>query len=199
MPFSFLLRAYYFFFWSWGYWLQEKAARLPPVEEIRTLLDRSVRGVLSTVSQVCGNSSVNSCIWFALLSYLVLTFGYCYNSTALVDIHANTDRGRERFQRNYVIEIGSLQQENNSARSLKRNIWLFMNVGDIEFFYYCSFPIDFIPLLVKRKVCESSGNCVEPYGTTLSLDFWSAETWWLSIRVNGWLCIGCRWGSNISS
>ncbi|KAM1184170.1 hypothetical protein ACFX15_013171 [Malus domestica] len=30
---------------------QEKAARLPPVEEIRTLLDRSVRGTLSTFSQ----------------------------------------------------------------------------------------------------------------------------------------------------
>lgn len=30
---------------------QEAAARLPPVEEIRTLLDRSVRGVLSTFSQ----------------------------------------------------------------------------------------------------------------------------------------------------
>lgn len=30
---------------------QEVAARLPPVEEIRTLLDRSVRGVLSTFSQ----------------------------------------------------------------------------------------------------------------------------------------------------
>lgn len=29
---------------------QEKAARLPPVEEIRTVLDRSVRGVLSTFS-----------------------------------------------------------------------------------------------------------------------------------------------------
>uniref|UniRef100_A0A0D9X0N1 DUF2470 domain-containing protein n=1 Tax=Leersia perrieri TaxID=77586 RepID=A0A0D9X0N1_9ORYZ len=31
---------------------QEKAARLPPVEEIRTILDRSVRGVLATHSQV---------------------------------------------------------------------------------------------------------------------------------------------------
>lgn len=30
---------------------QEKAARLPPVEEIRTLLDRSLRGMLSTFSQ----------------------------------------------------------------------------------------------------------------------------------------------------
>ncbi|XP_062113403.1 uncharacterized protein LOC133824525 [Humulus lupulus] len=30
---------------------QEKASRLPPVEEIRTVLDRSVRGALSTVSQ----------------------------------------------------------------------------------------------------------------------------------------------------
>ncbi|TQD80436.1 hypothetical protein C1H46_034026 [Malus baccata] len=30
---------------------QEKAARLPPVEEIRTLIDRSVRGTLSTFSQ----------------------------------------------------------------------------------------------------------------------------------------------------
>ncbi|XP_028761235.1 uncharacterized protein LOC114719849 [Neltuma alba] len=30
---------------------QEKAARLPPVEEIRTMLDRSVRGMLSTFSQ----------------------------------------------------------------------------------------------------------------------------------------------------
>ncbi|OMO55282.1 FMN-binding split barrel [Corchorus olitorius] len=30
---------------------QEKAARLPPVEEIRTLLDRSTRGMLSTFSQ----------------------------------------------------------------------------------------------------------------------------------------------------
>uniref|UniRef100_A0A0E0LMI2 Uncharacterized protein n=1 Tax=Oryza punctata TaxID=4537 RepID=A0A0E0LMI2_ORYPU len=30
---------------------QEKAARLPPVEEIRTILDRSVRGVLATHSQ----------------------------------------------------------------------------------------------------------------------------------------------------
>lgn len=32
--------------------LQEKAARLPPVEEIRTVLDHSVRGMLSTLSQV---------------------------------------------------------------------------------------------------------------------------------------------------
>lgn len=30
---------------------QEKAARLPPVEEIRTLLDRSIRGMLSTFSE----------------------------------------------------------------------------------------------------------------------------------------------------
>ncbi|XP_004288416.1 PREDICTED: uncharacterized protein LOC101314217 [Fragaria vesca subsp. vesca] len=30
---------------------QEKASRLPPVQEIRTLVDRSVRGVLSTFSQ----------------------------------------------------------------------------------------------------------------------------------------------------
>ncbi|XP_024189132.1 uncharacterized protein LOC112193286 isoform X4 [Rosa chinensis] len=30
---------------------QEKASRLPPIQEIRTLLDRSVRGVLSTISQ----------------------------------------------------------------------------------------------------------------------------------------------------
>ncbi|KAF4368518.1 hypothetical protein F8388_018642 [Cannabis sativa] len=30
---------------------QEKAARLPPVEEIRTVLDRSLRGTLSTISQ----------------------------------------------------------------------------------------------------------------------------------------------------
>nr|XP_023922299.1 uncharacterized protein LOC112033752 isoform X2 [Quercus suber]POE98123.1 hypothetical protein CFP56_43257 [Quercus suber] len=30
---------------------QEKAARLPPVEEIRTVLDHSVRGMLSTLSQ----------------------------------------------------------------------------------------------------------------------------------------------------
>ncbi|GLT95361.1 hypothetical protein SLE2022_130470 [Rubroshorea leprosula] len=30
---------------------QEKAARLPPVEEIRTVLDRSLRGMLSTFSQ----------------------------------------------------------------------------------------------------------------------------------------------------
>lgn len=32
--------------------LQEKAARLPPVEEIRTVLDCSVRGMLSTFSHV---------------------------------------------------------------------------------------------------------------------------------------------------
>ena len=32
--------------------LQEKAVRLPPVEEIRTVLDHSVRGMLSTLSQV---------------------------------------------------------------------------------------------------------------------------------------------------
>lgn len=32
--------------------LQEKAARLAPLEEIRTVLDHSVRGMLSTFSQV---------------------------------------------------------------------------------------------------------------------------------------------------
>jgi hypothetical protein len=32
--------------------LQEKAARLAPIEEIRTVLDHSVRGMLSTFSQV---------------------------------------------------------------------------------------------------------------------------------------------------
>jgi len=32
--------------------LQEKAARLPPVEEIRTVLANGVRGMLSTFSQV---------------------------------------------------------------------------------------------------------------------------------------------------
>jgi len=31
---------------------QEKAARLSPVEEIRTVLDRSLRGTLSTFSKV---------------------------------------------------------------------------------------------------------------------------------------------------
>lgn len=32
--------------------LQEKAARLSPIEEVRTVLDYSLRGVLSTFSQV---------------------------------------------------------------------------------------------------------------------------------------------------
>ncbi|PNX69628.1 root border cell-specific protein, partial [Trifolium pratense] len=31
---------------------QEKAARLPAIEEIRTVLDRSLRGTLSTFSKV---------------------------------------------------------------------------------------------------------------------------------------------------
>lgn len=35
------------------FYFQEKAARLPPVEEIRTVLDQSTRGMLSTFSQVC--------------------------------------------------------------------------------------------------------------------------------------------------
>lgn len=35
-----------------GLFLQEKAARLPPLEEIRTVINHSVRGMLSTISQV---------------------------------------------------------------------------------------------------------------------------------------------------
>ena len=35
-----------------GLLLQEKAARLPPLEEIRTVINHSVRGMLSTISQV---------------------------------------------------------------------------------------------------------------------------------------------------
>ena len=37
-------------------YLQEKAARLAPIDEIRTVLNGSVRGVLSTISQVFGIS-----------------------------------------------------------------------------------------------------------------------------------------------
>lgn len=42
----------FFFFDFYSLFLQEKAARLPPIEEIRTVLDHSVRGMLSTFSQV---------------------------------------------------------------------------------------------------------------------------------------------------
>ncbi|XP_010549675.1 PREDICTED: uncharacterized protein LOC104820775 [Tarenaya hassleriana] len=44
---------------------QEKAARLPPVEEIRTLLDRSVRGMLSTLSQKYDGYPSGSMVDFA--------------------------------------------------------------------------------------------------------------------------------------
>lgn len=42
-----------------GLSFQEAAARLPPLEEIRTVLDRSVRGMLSTFSQVLGSYLVD--------------------------------------------------------------------------------------------------------------------------------------------
>lgn len=44
---------------------QEKAARLPPVEEIRTLLDRSLRGMLSTFSQMHEGYPSGSMVDFA--------------------------------------------------------------------------------------------------------------------------------------
>ncbi|KAK9951621.1 hypothetical protein M0R45_007059 [Rubus argutus] len=44
---------------------QEKAARLPPIEEIRTLLDLSVRGVLSTFSQKYDGYPSGSMVDFA--------------------------------------------------------------------------------------------------------------------------------------
>ncbi|KAJ7976382.1 FMN binding [Quillaja saponaria] len=44
---------------------QEKAARLPPVEEIRTVLDRSIRGTLSTYSQKYEGYPSGSLIDFA--------------------------------------------------------------------------------------------------------------------------------------
>ncbi|KAM1547128.1 hypothetical protein ACFX14_008515 [Malus domestica] len=44
---------------------QEKAARLPPVEEIRTLIDRSVRGTLSTFSQKHEDHPSGSMVDFA--------------------------------------------------------------------------------------------------------------------------------------
>lgn len=44
---------------------QGKAARLPPVEEIRTVLDRSVRGVLSTLSQKYDGYPSGSMVDFA--------------------------------------------------------------------------------------------------------------------------------------
>lgn len=39
-----------------GFLLQEKAARLPSIEEIRTVLDHSLRGMLSTFSQVMSHA-----------------------------------------------------------------------------------------------------------------------------------------------
>ncbi|CAL0322800.1 unnamed protein product [Lupinus luteus] len=44
---------------------QEKAARLPPVEEIRTVLDRSVRGMLSTFSKAHEGYPSGSLVDFA--------------------------------------------------------------------------------------------------------------------------------------
>ncbi|ESW33942.1 hypothetical protein PHAVU_001G111200 [Phaseolus vulgaris] len=44
---------------------QEKAARLPPVEEIRTVLDRSVRGMLSTFSKKFDGYPSGSMVDFA--------------------------------------------------------------------------------------------------------------------------------------
>lgn len=44
---------------------QEKAARLPPVEEIRTVLDRSVRGMLSTFSKKFESYPSGSMVDFA--------------------------------------------------------------------------------------------------------------------------------------
>ncbi|KAK7336258.1 hypothetical protein VNO77_16794 [Canavalia gladiata] len=44
---------------------QEKAARLPPVEEIRTVLDRSVRGMLSTFSKKLEGYPSGSMVDFA--------------------------------------------------------------------------------------------------------------------------------------
>ncbi|XP_010257663.1 PREDICTED: uncharacterized protein LOC104597672 isoform X2 [Nelumbo nucifera] len=44
---------------------QEKAARLPPVEEVKTLLDRSVRGMLSTFSQKYDGYPSGSMVDFA--------------------------------------------------------------------------------------------------------------------------------------
>lgn len=48
----------FIFFYFYTLFPQEKAARLPPVEEIRTVLDHSVRGMLSTFSQVLINPNL---------------------------------------------------------------------------------------------------------------------------------------------
>jgi hypothetical protein len=49
---------------------QEKAARLPPIEEIRTVLDRSVRGTLSTFSKV------TDCFCNCLFYLFMVAYGY---------------------------------------------------------------------------------------------------------------------------
>ncbi|CAA2986014.1 glutamyl-tRNA reductase-binding, chloroplastic [Olea europaea subsp. europaea] len=48
---------------------QEKAARLPPIEEVRTLLDHSLRGILSTFSQKHEGYPSGSMVDFACDAY----------------------------------------------------------------------------------------------------------------------------------
>lgn len=55
----------------WMMMFQENAARLSPAEEIRTLLDQSVRGMLSTFSRVLT-------LFWSLVLLSLSPFGICY-------------------------------------------------------------------------------------------------------------------------
>ncbi|KAJ6757512.1 CREG1 PROTEIN [Salix koriyanagi] len=52
---------------------QEKAARLPPVEEIRTVLNQSTHGMLSTISQL---AQLNGVVGDVMKSKIVVEWYY---------------------------------------------------------------------------------------------------------------------------
>ncbi|KAJ6697256.1 hypothetical protein OIU85_003608 [Salix viminalis] len=70
---------------------QEKAARLPPVEEIRTFLDQSTRGMLSTFSQLAQLKGVVRDASVLLFTVVVISKHEGYPSGSMVDFACYAD------------------------------------------------------------------------------------------------------------
>lgn len=100
--------------------LQEKAARLPPIEEVRTVLDHSLRGVLSTFSQVP-----------ALHHHLEYGFSLFFKERKINFSHLYKIPGQ--FFTLLIMSCGVIYSFE------QRESWLLLESGCFNF-YYLSFP-----------------------------------------------------------